>query len=153
MANIPLAGAPLSAGDLAAIFPQDVDAWTSYVPTLTQPGAVSKTVTSARYMKVGRWVAAQVYLTCTGAGTAANPILVGLPVAAGATGTYGSGWLLDVSTGLFYAGIAYPSSLSAAGLLIGNGAGLGNVAGVAGFTAALAAGDVISMNFSYEAAS
>lgn len=114
---------------------------------------MTKTVTWAKYMKVGRLVTAQVALAVTGAGTGGNAILVGLPLSAAVTAVYGSGYLLDASGGAFYAGIAYPSSGTVSGLLIGNGAGVTNVAGIAGFTGALASGDVIGMNFSYESAS
>lgn len=131
-------------------FPLGAGVWTAYTPTLTQGGAVTKTVTSARYMRTGRWITAQVALAVTGPGTAANAVLVGLPVQAFAAVCYGTGWILDASAGAFFAGSSYPSSGLVSGLLIGNAAGVGNVAGIAGFTAALAAGDTIQFNFNYE---
>lgn len=131
-------------------FPLGAGVWTAYTPTLTQGGAVTKTVTSARYMRVGRSIFGQVALAVTGPGTAANAVLVGLPVQAAAVVCFGSGWILDASAGQFYAGVSYPSSALASGLLIGNGAGVVNVAGIAAFTAALASGDSIQMNFNYE---
>lgn len=149
--SIPKAGALVKASDWSTVFPLDTDAWTPYTPTLTQGVTVTKTVTSARYIRVGRWISAQVFLAVTGAGTAGTGIQIGLPVQAAVAATFGSGYLLDASAGSFFAGIAYPSTGLVSGLLIGNGTGLGNIAGIAGFTAALASGDVISMNFNYEA--
>jgi hypothetical protein len=151
-ANDILTAADLNAAIGTGIVSTGLGAWATYIPTLTQSGAVTKTVNAARYMKVGRHIVAQVFLTVTGAGTGGNAILVGLPETAVSALAFGSGYLLDASGGLFYAGVAYPSSTTAAGILIGNGAGVANVAGIAGFTGALASGDVIGMNFSYESA-
>ena len=137
-----------------AIVPNGAGAWTAYTPTLTQSGAVTKTVTSARYMKVGRMVTAVVYLTCTGSGTASNPVLIGLPVAAAAINLrVGVGQIVDASAGFVaYNGIAeilttttvrlWPASTD-------SGDVLGNVV----FTAALANNDQVHISVTYEAAS
>lgn len=149
--SIPKAGALAKASDWSTVFPLDTDGWTTYTPTLTQNAAVAKTVNTARYTRIGRWVSAQIALTVTGTGTASNGVLVGLPVQSATATVFGSAYLLDVSAGLFYAGIAYPSTGLVAGILLGSTAGTGNIAGIAGFTAALASGDVIQMNLQYEA--
>lgn len=153
-----VAGQILTAAALNAAIdaadPLGVGAWTAYVPTLTQSAVVAKTVTSARYTRHGRWIEAQVLLSCISAGTALNAVQIGLPVPAAAAVDYGDGYIFDASAGLFFAGIAYPASTTVCSILIGNGAGIGNVAGAAsgGFVAALAAGDLVSVNLNYEAA-
>lgn len=59
-------------------------AWTSYTPTLTQSATVTKTVTYAKYQRIGRTIHVAVSLAITGAGTTGNAILAGLPVTAAA---------------------------------------------------------------------
>lgn len=83
-----LPGNPSSA--LQAATKQYVDAlagapWTGFTPTLTQSGAVSKTVDYAEYVQLGKLVVGNVRLTCTGSGTLGTSVLAGLPVAATAT--------------------------------------------------------------------
>jgi hypothetical protein len=56
--------------------------WTSWTPTVTQAGSITKTVTYARYIKLGRLVIAQAYLAITGAGSSATAVTVSLPVTA-----------------------------------------------------------------------
>lgn len=137
--------------DLDAIFPLGAGAWTAYTPTLTQSGTVTKTVDSARYTQVGKTITAQVYLTVTGSGTGGVGVLVGLPVTAKNASCSGNGWLLDTSAGRFYAGSTYMSpGFTTVGIMIGDAAGVTNIAGAAGFTAGLASGDIITMTFSYE---
>lgn len=57
-------------------------AWTSYTPTITQSGAVTKTVTYAKYMQIGKAVICNVTLAVTGSGTGSNEITVTVPVTA-----------------------------------------------------------------------
>lgn len=140
--------------NLNAAFPLGVAAWTSFTPSLTQSGAVTKTVTTARYQRVGRLIIAEVYLTCTGSGTAANPVIVGLPVtASGPIDTLvGVGRVYDSSaTARYEASVGlrstttvhfFPTSTTVADVL-------GNTA----FTAALASGDQVHYKIAYEAAS
>ena len=86
-------------------------AWTSYTPTLSQGAStnITKTVTAARYLKVGRMVAIYVRLAITGAGTGANEIRVSLPSGADAAAEIvngmpiGSGWYLRSGTGFYWA--------------------------------------------------
>jgi hypothetical protein len=59
-------------------------AWQAYTPTWTQSVAITKTVNWARYTQLGKWVHVSIKMTATGAGTANNKILVGLPVNASA---------------------------------------------------------------------
>jgi hypothetical protein len=138
-----LAAFPLNAAGLSA-------AWTSYTPTLTQSATVTKTVTYAKYMKIGRLVIVNLLLAVTGAGTAANAVLVGLPVtAATGDGSIGAGYIYDASVSTIYNGVADLASTTTADLLApATGGGLGAF----GFTAALAASDAVSLSAMYEAA-
>lgn len=134
--------------------PPDV-AWTAYTPTLTQTGAVTKTVTYARYQRVGRLIVAQFALSCTGAGTGGIAVIMGLPVAAAAVipagQTIGAGKIGDASTGLAYRGLAELLTATTFGFIPTSGTN-NNYLGTVEFTAALASGDGISATVTYEAA-
>jgi len=56
-------------------------AWVSYTPTLAQGAStnISKTVQTARYLRVGTLLFINVYLAITGTGTSNNAITVSLP--------------------------------------------------------------------------
>ena len=127
-------------------------AWTSYTPSLQQGGNVSKTVTYARYFKLGRFVTAEVSLAVTGSGTSSTAVEVGLPVTAATSNIIvGTFYLSDVSTSTVHLGAAV---LANTGEVAGIGTGTnGNPFGVATFTAALASGDAVFMAVTYEAAS
>ncbi len=85
--------------DLKALLPLDALAWTSYTPTLTQTGTVTKTVTYAKYTRFGNCVICQIYLTVTGTGTANSTVTISLPVTAASSNTMiiGSGEIVDTS--------------------------------------------------------
>lgn len=121
-----------------------------YTPTLVQSGTVTKTVAFASYQQVGRMVHGNVTLTATGAGTAANAVVVGLPIAA-ATSVFaiGSAYITDASAGILYGAVLNLASSTTANM-IGDSATA--ALGVAKFTAALAAGDTITYMFTYPAA-
>lgn len=151
---LPLAGAKILAADLAAIFPFGVDAYEPYTPTLTQNATVTKTNNQSRYTRAGRNIKGQAYLTVTGSGTASNVVLVGLPVPAINTAlmVVGSGFVYDVSAGLFYSGTLVLNTDQTAKIAVTSA---GNYVGgtAAAMSAALAAGDLVSVFFDYEAAS
>lgn len=128
-------------------------AWTAYTPTLVQSAAVTKTVTYAKYQRIGRLIIAQVVLVCTGAGTAANQVLIGLPVTAAAPTftVVGQGYIFDQSANLVYRGIADLPSSTTVRLLATNST-VSAALGVDAFTAALAASDEIKVSVMYESA-
>jgi hypothetical protein len=145
----------LSAADLVALntLVAALGAWTAYTPTLTQSAAVTKTVTYAKYVRIGKTVCFSLYLDVTGTGTAANEVVVGLPVtAATSAGVHvGSGMIFDASAGIVYNGNAFLASATAVKLwpsADGTAAGLGSRA----FTAALGNADQIRITGIYEAA-
>ena len=128
-------------------------AFTAYTPTLTQSATVTKTVTYGRYTRVGRLVIAQCELACTGAGTAANQVLAGLPVPAQGTTqkTIGQGYIFDASAaGLYKATVEISTAVSVAFRPTSTSAN--DFLGTAVFTAALASGDLVSFSVMYEAA-
>lgn len=54
------------------------DVWTDWTPTVTQSGSVPITITTAKYMKVGRMVTLRAFLNVTGGGgTGGNAIKIG----------------------------------------------------------------------------
>jgi hypothetical protein len=131
-------------------------AWTTFTPTLTQSGAVTKTVTYAKYIQMGKTVMAQGYLVVTGTGTASNIVLIGLPVAAniGSGGQLmGTGFIVDTSAGAQYKALAVIQGANTTiGLVPTNATGNFDTLGNNVFTAALASGDVVAFNVTYEAA-
>jgi hypothetical protein len=80
---------------------------TDWTPSLTQSGAVSKTVTYAKYCTIGPLMFICAQLDITGAGTGNNNILIGnLPAQPAAVGVYGTAWVNNNGTA-FYQGAAY----------------------------------------------
>lgn len=129
-------------------------AWTAYTPTLTQLGAVTKTVTYAKYVRMGRSIYFAVDLSVTGTGTAANDVSVGLPVTAAATAfLLGVGQIYDTSAGLLYNGNSDIVTTTTAKIWAGGASGGPAHFGGSVFTAALAVGDLIRLSGLYEAAS
>jgi hypothetical protein len=129
-------------------------AWTDFTPTLTQSATVTKTVTYARYVKIGRLVVANVRLAVTGTGTAANNVVFGLPVAAASNNgrPWGTGEIFDASAVLLYHGVAISLSTTTIGIRATTGSA-GTLLGAGSFTAALASGDDIGYSVMYESAS
>jgi len=134
-------------------------AWTAYTPTLTQSATVTKTVSYAKYIKVGRMVTVSGVLAVTGSGTASNQVLIGLPVTAvSAVGPLGipivgSGYIHDTSATAYYGGLATLTSTTTMALIPTASTTPVNYLGVTGFTAALAAGDTVAYSATYETAS
>lgn len=133
---------------LLAAFPLAVDAWTSYTPTLTQSATITKTVTYAKYQRVGRLIVANMSLAITGAGTSGNAILVGLPVAAAVLdGVVGSFRYFDAGSTAYTGTVIGVSTTTVNCWVSGNG----NPMGV-NPTFAAASGDNIQVSITYEAA-
>jgi hypothetical protein len=131
-------------------------ALTAWTPAITQSGSVTCTVTYATYQRIGRMIHFDVHLTCTGAGTGANAVVVTLPVTAHGSlttqSTVGVGSLIDASTTSFWSGLLRINAGSASVKITSGSTTDGTYLGASVFTAALAAGDVITMNGRYEAA-
>jgi hypothetical protein len=137
-------GVPVTAGMVAS------EAWTPFTPTLTQSGAVTFTISYAKYLRIGRLIVAEVWLAVTGTGTGAVKVSVGVPVVGVVDNVCGSFHLVDVSAGLNYTGVAYMEGTNTIiGIANAQTAGFGQ----ASFTAALASGDTVRYSIMYEAAS
>lgn len=131
-----------------------MNAWESFVPTLTQSATVTKTVTYAKFVRMGRTITAQYFLEVTGTGTGGNNVVVGLPVTAASSSVIpiGFGQLFDSSASLLYRFVARISSTGTVILFATNSTTNGAL-GTTDFTAALASGDIITFTVTYEAAS
>jgi len=71
------AGQVLTAAEL-----NGAGAWQDYTPSWTQSATISKTVNWARYTQLNKLVIGNVKMTATSGGTVNNNVVVGLPVAA-----------------------------------------------------------------------
>jgi hypothetical protein len=124
-------------------------AWESYTPTWTQSGAITKTVTYAKYTRINKLVIASVSMVATGAGTGNNAIIVGLPLSAAQTTNLpiGSGFIYDASTNTIYNGTVQAISATTAQMYYQTG----NAIGVSP-NFAIASSDQIQIFVMYEAA-
>lgn len=124
-------------------------AWESYTPTLTQSVTVTKTVNVAKYCQIQKMITCDISLTATSAGTAANEVAVGLPIATTATTNrvIGTGFIYDASSGIVYNVTAYNATTTTAKFFYQAAFGWGFSPNIA-----LANGDQIRMLFTYEAA-
>ena len=149
-----VAGDVLTAADVNTYLAGEGGAWTSWTPTLTQSGTVTKTVNRAVYARYGRTIIFHAYMTVTGSGTGSNSIIVGLPVTASSSLAMpiGSAFLFDQSTGNYYGGAARIVSTTTMDIQA-DGIGTQLALGAGVFTGALAVNDVISLSGIYEAAS
>lgn len=147
-------GAPLTETDINTYLMGEGGAWSTWTPTVQQGVGVSVTVGHATWGRWGRLIIASFRLSVTSAGTAGQGVGVSLPVNAARTaGPVGTGGVFDSSVNLVYAGIAELNAVN--NQLVFTAAGVGvspSPLGVAGFTAGLASGDVISGVLTYEAA-
>jgi hypothetical protein len=126
--------------------------WASWTPVLTQSTAVTKTVTYARHFKSGRTVTCTWALAVTGTGTGSNAVTVSLPFTA-ASSAFGSAFIYDASASLWYPAVSILSSPTAIALGDTTAPSTGLFLGSTGtaFTAALASGDQVAGNTTYEA--
>lgn len=145
-----------TAADLNTYCAGEGGAWTSWTPTITQSGSVAFTNTGSRYARYGRTIHASFYMTVTGSGTGANNIVISLPVTAAAGFcAFGVGVLFDTSATTSSTFVVVNTSttqfsLAATALSVASSA---PYLGSWGFTAGLAAGDIIRGGLTYEAAS
>jgi hypothetical protein len=125
-------------------------AWTDWTPTVTQTGAVTKTVTKARYLQVGKLVIVNFDLAITGSGTGSSSVIVSLPVTplTAHARMVGSGQILDISTTTSY---ACSIGIVSGSLQFYNDASQNSSWGFYPSTA-LANGDAVNGTVTYEAA-
>lgn len=119
--------------------------WQNWTPTVIQSTSVSVTVTSARYMTIGKTVIAKATLAITGSGVAGNAIRVSnlpFPISGNCSG---SGRVLDAGTAHY----GVEAENSGATLIQFYGYNVGNAMGIAP-SFALASGDTINFSIVYE---
>lgn len=130
--------------------------WTAYTPSVTQGVAVTSTVVTARYIKMGRVVHLYARLNVTGAGTAGQSVTISLPVPGFAHGgngiAVGSGFIYDASANNIYEGCYNILSAGTAVDMVTDVTG-GSAAWGGTPNIALASGDIINLHATYEAAS
>lgn len=128
----------------------NIGTWTSYTPTLDQAGAVAKTVAAAQSTQINEFVSCFVRLEVTGTGTTAQPVKVGLPVAATNTNiSAGQASIYDATTGAVYNGFAFTTTTTEV-FIVGDWAGTG-VWGTSP-SLPLGSGDVIWLQLNYKVA-
>jgi hypothetical protein len=140
----------LTASDLNAAFDTAVVSTgltlDTYTPTLTQSGAVTKTVEFASYHTVAGITHVVVSLSVTGTGTAANAVQIGVPVAQTSFRLQGVGSIFDASVSTWYHGIAVFVSSTVVQIFPNAST---TALGATSFTAALASGDKVCLNLQY----
>jgi hypothetical protein len=132
-------------------------ALTAWTPAVTQSGAVTGTVTTGTYSRVGRRVFFEVLFAVTGSGTAANVVTVSLPVTALSGNPHsviGLGYIYDSSATAAYKGEVVMASTTTVKFFANvTSAAVGlTYFGTSLFTAGLAVNDVITLTGNYEAA-
>ena len=140
----------LTASDLNTYLMHEGGAWTSFSPTVTQSVGVTFTNNYSKYARSGRMITWSFSLTMTSAGTAANNVVVSVPVAAtSTTALAGSGSVYDASVTTNYSGALAGLSVTTV-IFVGDWSGSGGW----GFSPnlALAIGDVLYGSITYEAA-
>lgn len=165
-----VAGDVLAASDVNTYLMGEGGAWTTFSPTITQSGTVTRTATRAKYARYGRTIHFSMLLSVIGTGTAENDITITLPVAsASADVMVGTGYIYDASANTVHPGWAYATSTTVVKLIaieaaIDNSVSPSTTAnGLVGapfylgsnnsFDEALASGDSIVVSGTYEAAS
>jgi hypothetical protein len=142
--TIPKAGAKVRASDWLSAFPTDTDGPTPWTPVVVQGATPTLTVEYAGFFKVGRHVTAPFSLAITGTGTAANAVTVTFPAAAGTLVSFrnvGQGNIFDASASTWYTASLIWASATTFKLQANAQT---SVLGVSLFTAALAAGDIVT---------
>ncbi len=146
--------ATLTESDINTYLMHEGGAWTSWTPVVTQSNTPTITNTRSRYARAGRLIHFSIILTVTSAGTAANAILVSLPVTAASSSFVGmgTGYLFDASSSTYYPFFMAAASTTTFGLNRMQETTTPTL-GVSGFSAALANGDLIRCHGFYESAS
>jgi hypothetical protein len=125
----------------------------TYVPGVSQFTVPTQSVGEGRYIQIGKRIIgnATVNIGTPTTGTAGNAVAISLPAAPSSTGIIGTMLIYDSSAGLIYQGlITFISGSSVVAYPMTMGVAVTARLGVVGFTAALANGDVIQINFDYE---
>ena len=131
-------------------------AWNSWTPTLAQGAStdIAKTVNYAEYIRIGKLVIGKVMLSATAAGTSGSDITITLPVTAGHISVHVPlGHAMYNDAGTVYHGAAVTSGVATSmAIRRGDVATAGSDLVGTDPAIAVASGDIISAEFTYEAA-
>lgn len=127
--------------------------------TITQSGSVTFSNNWCNYVRVGRMIVGNAQFVITGSGSASNAIVIGgFPASALADIPIGTGWLTDISAPNSYHVIPYFATTSTIQLYRSPAGGVAALStwvmgsgSSSGFTAGLAASDIIAFSFAYPA--
>lgn len=130
-------------------------ALTTFTPTVTQSNTPSQTVVRAVYTRTGRWVEGYAHVTINATGTAANNIIMQLPVAANLGVAefipIGTGFIRN-ATGVYYGELVVGANATDAVFQVRTQGSATTYLGTTSLTIALVSTDKVSMHFAYEAA-
>jgi hypothetical protein len=123
-----------------------VGAWRSYTPSVWNGAtSVARTVTYAKYMKIGKTIMVTVRLDITGTGVLGNILLAAPVTAAAANLAVGTMFFYDLTANTGYFGTAFMATQTT--FLAIRDSSVGNAA----IPTALGAGDVVWLSATYEA--
>lgn len=118
----------------------------TYTPVVTQSNTPTLTVEKASYHTVAGMTHVVAHVNITSAGTAANAVVISLPVAATSYRMQGTGAIYDASANLWYNGVAIFATATTV-VIVPNASATG--LGASSFTAALASGDKVCIVLQY----
>lgn len=131
-------------------------AWTVFTPTVTQSNSPAFTNVYSAWVRIGRTIHVQSLIQFTANGTATNPVLFTLPVAAvvGGFRVIGIADFYDASgPNKYVLSAQLNNSTTVLRFQYGDGVADDALGASGGFTAAVANNDGISLTVTYEAAS
>lgn len=126
--------------------------WQTYTPTVTQSSGVTFTISYCKYLREGSKVTYQGALVATSAGSSGSAITVSTPIASATSGSYrviGNGTIVDVSPFETYHLAAIQTTTTA--ISFQGDTSQGNDFGITP-AFAIASGDLINFNVTYETA-
>lgn len=119
----------------------------TYTPVVVQSNTPTLTVETAKYHTVAGMTHVVAHVAITGTGTANNAIRISLPVASNSYRCQGIGMVYDASAGTYYSGAAIFVTTTTVEIRPNGVPALGATS--SSMTAALASGDVVSINLQY----
>lgn len=119
----------------------------TYTPVVTQSNTPTLTVEKASYHTVAGMTHVVAHVNITSAGTAANAVVISLPIAATSFRCQGTLAIFDASASTWYHGAAIFQTDGSH--VVGFANATTAALGAASFTAALASGDKVCINLQY----
>lgn len=150
------AGATYTEADTNTYLRHTGGAFNTYAPVVVQSNTPALTTAAGRWWRAGRLIQGNAICVLSGTGTGGSAITVSPPVNTYASyssfSVLGIGAVFDNSAGFLYTADLVWDSASTLKLRRRVDGAAASYLGNAGFTAALASGDIIAIKFEYEAA-